>query len=236
MPTLLVTGANQGLGLEFTRQYAADGWDVIACCRRPQQATELSALAADNPGIVIEPLDIRDPAAIAGLARRHAGRPLDLLLNNAGIIGAFPLNENFHRQHFGSVDYALWEEVLQTNTFGPVRLAEAFVEHVANSDRRLIVSLSSTTGSISESDRAALAYTTSKTALNKAMTVIAGQLKERGIIVALICPGYVKTRMNAGGATVEIPESVSGVRRVIDALTLDDTGCFRRYNSETIGW
>ena len=236
MPTLLVTGANQGLGLEFTRQYAADGWDVIACCRRPQQATELSALAADNPGIVIEPLDIRDPAAIAGLARRHAGRPLDLLLNNAGIIGAFPLNENFHRQHFGSVDYALWEEVLQTNTFGPVRLAEAFVEHVANSDRRLIVSLSSTTGSISESDRAALAYTTSKAALNKAMTVIASQLKERGIIVALICPGYVKTRMNAGGATVVIPESVSGVRRVIDALTLDDTGCFRRYNSETIGW
>lgn len=236
MPTLLVTGANQGLGLEFTRQYAAEGWDVIACCRRPEQATELSALAANNPAITIEPLDIRDPAAISGLARRHASRPVDLLLNNAGIIGAFPLNENFHRQHFGSVDYTLWEEVLQTNTFGPVRMAEAFVEHVAASKRRLIISLSSTTGSISESDRAALAYTTSKSALNKAMTVIAGQLRERGIIVALVCPGYVKTRMNAGGATVEIPESVSGVRRVIDALTLEDTGCFRRYNGETIGW
>lgn len=236
MPTLLVTGANQGLGLEFTRQYAADGWAVIACCRSPERADELRALAAANPAIEVEPLDICDPSAITALARRHAGRPVDLLLNNAGIIGAFPLNENFHRQHFGSVDYALWEQVIQTNTFGPVRMAEAFVEHVAASERRLVVSLSSTTGSISESDRAALAYTTSKTALNKAMAVIAGQLKERGIVVALVCPGYVKTRMNAGGATVEIPESVSGVRRVIDALTLEETGCFRRYNGETIGW
>jgi NAD(P)-dependent dehydrogenase (short-subunit alcohol dehydrogenase family) len=236
MPTLLVTGANQGLGLEFTRQYAADGWDVIACCRTPDRADELNALAARQPAITVEQLDISDPAAISALARRHAGRSIDLLLNNAGIIGAFPLNENFHRQHFGSVDYTLWEEVIKTNTFGPVRMAEAFVEHVANSDRRLIVSVSSTTGSITESNRQALAYTTSKTALNKAMTVIAAQLKERGIIVALVCPGYVKTRMNAGGATVEIPESVSGVRRVIDALTLEDTGCFRRYNGETIGW
>jgi len=236
MPRALITGANQGLGLEFVRQYAADGWEVIACCRRPEQAKELAALAGRHSQIAVEPLDLVDPDSIASLARRRAAQPLDLLLNNAGIIGRFPLNENFHRQHFGTVDYELWDEIIRTNTFGPVRMAEAFTEQVAMSDHKKIVSLSSTTGSITESNREALAYTTSKTALNKAMTVVAAKLRERGIIVTLLCPGYVKTRMNAGGATIEISDSVSGMRQLIAGLSLADSGSFRRFNGETIAW
>lgn len=236
MPTTLITGANQGLGLELSRQYAAAGWRVIACCRRPAQAAELKALAETGLPVELQQLDITDTQAVRALATRLDGEPIDLLLNNAGIIGPPPLLENLYRQHFGSIDYVAWEQVLATNLFGPVRMTEAFVEHVAASSLRLVVSLSSTTGSITESRREALAYTSSKAALNKAMTVIAGQLRGRGITVALLCPGYVQTRMNLGGAELSPEDSVTGMRQVIAGLTLEDTGCFRRYNGETIAW
>jgi NAD(P)-dependent dehydrogenase (short-subunit alcohol dehydrogenase family) len=236
MPTTLVTGASQGIGLEFARQYAADGWTVIACCRSPQRAEELQSLAASHQDILVEALDVTDPAAIAALARRHRQRSIDVLINNAGMLGPLPLREHLHRQHFGSLDYELWAEVLRTNTFGPVRMAEAFVEQVAASDQKKIVNLSSNVGSIAEGKRNAFAYTTSKAALNKAMTIVARELEARGIIVILFCPGYVKTRMNVGGATVEIPESVTGMRGLIAGLTLADSGTFRRYNGDRIAW
>lgn len=236
MPRVLVTGANQGLGLELVRQYAADDWNVVACCRKPDDARDLQALAAGNASIEIQRLDLNDHAGIDTLATRLRARPIDVLINNAGIMGALPFADNVHRQHFGSVDYALWDEVLRTNTLGTVKVTEAFVSSVAASTQKKIVSLSSTTGSIGESRRASLAYTTSKTALNKAMTVIAEHLRAQQVIVALICPGYVKTRMNVGGATLEIPESVAGMRELIAGFTLADSGTFRRYNGETIAW
>lgn len=236
MPTTLITGANQGLGLEMVRQYAADGWDVIACCRNPSNAKDLQDLSQADSRVRVEALDLNDPAGIDALAARLQDTPIDLLINNAGIMGALPFRENLHRQHFGTLDYELWDQVLRTNTLGTLKVTEAFVDHVGRSDQRKIVALSSTTGSIAGSDRQAMAYTTSKAALNKAMTLVARQLETRGIIVALVCPGYVKTRMNVGGATVEIAESVAGLRRLIAGLTLDDTGTFRRYNGEVIPW
>ncbi len=234
--TVLVTGANRGIGLEFVRQYAADGWSVIACCRSPDEADDLQTIAAGQPHVTIEELDVTDHGAIVTLAERCRQRPIDVLISNAGMLGALPLADNLHRQHFGSVDYALWEELLRVNTFAPVKLAEAFAEQVAASHQKKIIAISSTVGSIAESKRAAFAYTTSKTALNKAMTLVAEALKERGVIVALFCPGYVKTRMNLGGATVEIADSVSGMRRQIGALTMTDSGTFRRYDGEPIAW
>lgn len=236
METVLVTGASQGIGLELVRQYAGNQWSVIACCRSPERATELRAIATANPQVSVEALDITDHAAIDALARRIGGKAIDVLINNAGLMGALPFRENLHRQHFGSVDYGLWDEVFRTNTLGTVKMTEAFVDAVAASTQKKIVSLSSTTGSITESKREALAYTTSKTALNKAMTVIAEHLRPRGIVIALVCPGYVKTRMNVGGATVEIPDSVSGMRRLIAGFTLADSGTFRRYNGDSIAW
>jgi NAD(P)-dependent dehydrogenase (short-subunit alcohol dehydrogenase family) len=236
VPTVLVTGASQGLGLEIARQYAADGWRVIATCRSPDAARELAALASGAGPAIVERLDVTDAAGVDALARKYAAEPIDLLLNNAGIMGALPFRDNLHRQHFGSIDYELWDQVFRTNTLGTVKVTEAFVGSVARSTLKKIVCLSSTTGSIAESRREALAYTTSKTALNKAMTLIAERLKPQGIIVALVCPGYVMTRMNVGGATLGIPESVAGMRRLIAGLTLEDSGTFRRYNGETVAW
>lgn len=236
MPHVLVTGASQGLGLEFVRQYAAAGWSVTACCRSPSAAKGLHTLAAGGTAITVEALDITSHAQIDALAWKLQSTAIDVLINNAGIMGALPYGENLHRQHFGSIDYGLWEQVLRVNTLGTTRLTEAFVENVARGEQKKIINLSSTTGSISESRREAIAYTTSKTALNKATSLIAEHLRPRGIIVALLCPGYVKTRMNVGGATVEIADSVSAMRKLIGGLTLADSGCFRRYNGETIAW
>jgi NAD(P)-dependent dehydrogenase (short-subunit alcohol dehydrogenase family) len=237
MPTILITGANRGLGLEFTRQYAADGWRVIACCRKPESADELNELAASNDDVVVEQLDVNDFSAIDALAKKYAGQPIDILLNNAGIIGRFPIAEHIERQSFGSMEYDIWEEVIRTNTFAPVKMAEAFLENVAASEQKKIVNISSTVGSITEMAIPGLAYASSKSALNRVMTIIAGQVKERGIIVAMYCPGYVKTRMDAFGyATVDIPDSIAALRPMIADLTIEQTGSYTGHDGRTIGW
>jgi NAD(P)-dependent dehydrogenase (short-subunit alcohol dehydrogenase family) len=237
MNTVLITGANRGLGFEFTKQYANDGWKVIACCRNPEQADELQEIAGENSAVTVERLDVNDFAQIDELGEKYRGQPIDVLLNNAGIIGPFPIDENIKRQHFGSMEYDVWADVLRTNTFAPVRMAEVFLENVAASNQKKIVTISSTVGSITEMAIPALAYASSKSALNRVMTIIAGLLKEREVIVAMYCPGYVKTRMDAYGyATVEIPESIALLRPMIADLTLEDTGSFTGHDGRTIGW
>jgi NAD(P)-dependent dehydrogenase (short-subunit alcohol dehydrogenase family) len=237
MFTVLITGANRGLGLEFARQYAEDGWRVIACCRSPESADELKALAGKHPDIAVEKLDVQDHSQIEELAREYAGQPVDVLLNNAGLIGPLPYDEHIERQHFGSTDYAVWDAVLRTNVYGPLKMAEAFVEHVAASEQKVIANISSEVSSIAGFAIPAIAYASSKSALNRAMTIVAGQLRERGIIVALFCPGYVKTRMDFSNyATVEIPESITALRALIGGLTIEDSGTFRRYDGKPLAW
>jgi NAD(P)-dependent dehydrogenase (short-subunit alcohol dehydrogenase family) len=233
--TVLVTGANRGIGLEFARQYLADGWRVIGTLRDPANAGALEALG--GPGeLIIEQLDVTNHEQIDALAGRYGGQPIDLLLNNAGIIGPIPIPENIERQHFGSMDYALWDQVLWTNTFAPLKLAEALVGNIAMSNQKKIATLSSTIGSLVERDTAAFAYATSKAAVNKAMKLLAAVLKDRGITVGIFCPGYVQTRMDFGTADVTPEDSVRGLRGMIATMTLEDSGTFRRYNGETIAW
>lgn len=236
MPVTLITGANRGIGLELTRQYLADGWDVIATCRDPRSAAELSQLAGHSRQLQIEQLDVTNARDINALATRLAGRPLDVLLHNAGIIGPLPVAEHIGQQQFGSIDYGVWEQVLRTNLLAPVQLSEALLDNVANSTQRKIVAISSTVGSIVERQTPAMAYATSKTALNKAMTLLAAQLRERDIAVLIYCPGYVKTRLDFGTADVEIPASVAGLRQLIAAAKLADSGAFRRFNGDVIAW
>jgi NAD(P)-dependent dehydrogenase (short-subunit alcohol dehydrogenase family) len=234
MATILITGANRGIGLELARQYLAAGWQVIATCRDPASAAELNALACAE--LDVRALDVTDHAAIDALAASLRDTPLDVLVNNAGVIGPVPVAEHIERQHFGHLDYELWAQVLRTNTFGPVKLAEALLPNILAGQHKKIVTVSSTVGSIVERDTPAFAYATSKTAVNKAMRLLAAQLRPQGVIVALLCPGYVKTRLDFGTADVEPGDSVAGMRTLIDGFTLADSGTFRRYNGDVIAW
>ena len=237
MPTVLITGTNRGLGLEFTRQYAADGWQVLACCRKPDEAEALHSLAAARPSDMrIFPLDVTDFSAIDDLADQLRGEPIDLLLNNAGAMGPKPSEQKANGQLFGSINYDIWQDIIRINTFAPVKMAEAFMDHVAAGTQKKIVSISSVLGSIAETSGNFYAYRTSKAALNMAMASLSKDLAARGIIVAVFCPGWVKTDM--GGPQAEImPEvSISGVRRQIAQLTLEASGSFHRYNEDVLSW
>ncbi len=238
MLSLLVTGANRGLGLAFTRHYSANGWKVTATCREPETATELRRLAEKSEGqVTIEKLDVLDHEAIDALAARQRGRSLDVLINNAGIVGPFPYAEHLKRQRFGTLDYDLWGEVIRTNSIAPAKMAEAFLDSLLLGQNSKIVSISSTVGSNAECTIPTYLYGSSKAALNKIMTMLAETLRKHGIIVALLCPGHTKTRMGLEtNASIEVEESVAGMCKIIDRLTMSDTGAFTRYDGEKIAW
>ena len=239
MPTVLVTGASRGLGLEFVRQYAADGWRVLATVRDPAQAQALEALARDAKGETsVHALEVADAASIAALAAALAGTAIDVLVNNAGTMGA----QSFARhgptvQRFGHSDYADWERMFVVNALGPMRMAEAFVEHVAASREKKIVTLTSIVGSIgSNSFGGMYAYRSTKAAANAIMKSMAIDLAPRGIACAPLHPGWAKTDMGGPNASVDPVESVRGMRRVIAGLTPGQSGRFWQYDGAELPW
>ncbi len=226
MPTVLMTGANRGLGLEFARSYATDGWRVHACCRHPEKAKALKAVEGD---LVVHKLDVTDGLRVAGLARELADDAIDVLLNNAGVYGP--------RSGFGETDFDDWLDVLKINTIAPLRMAERFVEHVARSERKLIVSISSGMGSIAMNDAGGhYPYRASKAALNMVVKGLSADLAARGIIAVALSPGWVQTDMGGSSAELTPEESVAGMRAVIDGLTPADSGRFLNYQGEDRPW
>lgn len=238
MTVVLITGASRGLGLEMACQYAADGARVIATCRSPAGSPELAGLQAHYPDAIrVESLDVTDHRAIDALAATLRHQPIDILINNAGVIGPRdPDRTRLHEQKFGTMNYAEWRQVLEINTVSPLKVAEAFVEQVAASALKRMVFVSSTTGSNIEGVYATFAYCSSKAALNKVVTMLAIALKPRGIVCAAVCPGFVRTRLGGDQAVLGVEESITGLRQVIAGLTLERTGSFTRYNGETIAW
>jgi NAD(P)-dependent dehydrogenase (short-subunit alcohol dehydrogenase family) len=243
MPTVLITGAGRGLGLELARQYLADGWQVIACARSPDRCPELHALAgqANKPGgqLEIVALDVTDHAAIDALAEKLRGRPIDVLLNSAGTMGA----GNFATQgaafgKFGSSDFKDWEQTLRINTIAPMKMAEAFVTHVAQSGQKKIVSLTSILGSMARNTIGGLyAYRASKAALNAVMRSMAIDLGRKYQIIAIpIHPGWVRTDMGGPRADIDAVTSASGMRAVIAGLDLAKAGRYWMYNGEELPW
>jgi NAD(P)-dependent dehydrogenase (short-subunit alcohol dehydrogenase family) len=224
--TVLITGTNRGLGLELTRQYAAGGWDVIATARNPESASELREVAGKNRRITVEKLDVLDRQAIKALAVKYAGRPIDVLINNAGVLGTL------EAQALGALDYEEFEEVMAVNVFGALAVAEAFRDHVAASSQKKIVSLTSRSGIISlPGSRGPYFYRASKTALNMVMRVLADDLRQRNVIVALVSPPPTETDMlrqligREGAARQARPDNViAGLIKVIDGLTMADSG------------
>lgn len=231
METVLITGANRGLGLEFARQYAAAGWRVQATCRDPDAASALQKLAESEPRIVIQALDVERRAAIDALAQRLAGEPIDVLINNAGIYG----DTAEHR--FGNLDYTQWERVFRINTIAPVKLAEAFQPHLRRGRRRLIVAITSLMGSIGDNGSGgSILYRSSKAALNAAMKSLAIDLKPAGIGVLILHPGWVRTDMGGTGAPTLPAESIAGMRRLIDAFEPERSGRFLNFRGEELPW
>ena len=235
IPTVLITGANRGLGLEFTRQYVDRGWRVIATARRPDAADDLNALAEKHPGLVIiEQLDVQDFDVIDALSEKYADTPIDILLNNAGI------NGGARNQMFRKLQYEAFDEVLLTNTIAPLKMSEAFYENVLASQQKKIVTVSSSEGSIGGATQPRLYfYRSSKAAVNMLMVNLAMQLKRKGISVGMVNPGPTDTDFMAGlpKSMLRSPtDAVADMIRNIDGLNLETSGTFWQYDGTIIPW
>ncbi|MBD9354947.1 SDR family oxidoreductase [Methylomonas albis] len=231
MQTVLITGANRGLGLEFCRQYAAADYQVIAACRHPNQAEQLAGLAKQYPRIQIETLDVADFSQIDALATKLADRKIDVLLSNAGVYG------DQADRGFGQLDYQTWANVLAVNVMAPLKLAEAFLPNVQCSDKRLIVALSSLMGSTTDNTSGgSILYRSSKAGLNAALKSLSIDLRLTAVGVLILHPGWVRTDMGGPNGLIDVEESVSGMRELIDNFSLADTGRFIKYDGSALPW
>ena len=228
MPTVLIAGANRGLGLEFACQYLGDGWSVIATARDLSKVDELQGLG----GAETYPLDVTDADSIGKLAEVLADRPLDIVICNAGIYGP-------EGQSLNAMDYDAWLRTFATNTLGPFRLAAALRHNLqaatSNGTPKLIL-MTSLMGSISDSSGGAYAYRSSKAALNMTGHGLALELKGDGIAVLLLHPGWVQTDMGGPNAPLKPPESISGLRAVIANASLKQTGSYLDYRGKQLDW
>ena len=219
MPTVLITGANRGIGLEFARQYAADGWDVIATAR--QSSHDLDAL-----GVRVERLELTDIEAVAGFGSRMDG-PLDLLIANAG---------TWQPEQAGSAeDGRAWSDMMITNTIAPYLLAKAVLPNVVNAGGKLMA-LTSGMGSIGESSGGYAPYRSSKAALNMAWHSLAIEVRQSGIVAAVLDPGWVQTRMGGSNAPTPPEQSVREMRALIERLGPQESGGFLMRDGSRHAW
>ena len=249
--TVLVTGSNRGMGLEFVAQFAERGWSVIATSRSPSDDYDLIELAKDNPKIQIEQMDVTKTSEISNLAEKYQNQSIDLLINNAGMSG------DRRNQAWGQIDQNEFTKLISINAFGALKVAEAFSKNIANSEDKKIVSISSVAGSISSMDRPSSLpiLSISKAALNMAMKTVALRLKDEGVTVILINPGAVDTRAlrQAFGLSLEEAEKATnfdykgyptvspqeGVRRMIDVIENADqsqNGLFLNHDGKELPW
>ena len=230
MPSVLVTGSNRGLGLEWCRQYAEAGLRVYATCRHPESAAELHALAAAHPAISVHRLDVTQPESVYALRVELRDAPIDVLVNNAGLY-----LEKYARTE--ALRYDEWQQTFEVNALGPMRVTEALLEAVARSEKRLVVAITSHMGSIAEITAPGdYYYRSSKAALNAAMKGLSLALQERGIGVLLLHPGWVRTRMGGWDAPLTPEESVAGMRTLVEHFDMGRTGRFFRYNDTELPW
>ena len=223
-PTVLVTGANRGLGLEWARQFSAAGARVIGTARRPDAAVELKAL-----GVRVEQLDVTDPESVAGLAARLGDQPIDILINNAGIGDRVVSLEQ--------VDPAAVEEIYRVNCVGPMRVTQALLPSLRKGKRKLIVNKTSGLGSIERNTRGGYyGYRESKAALNMFTRSLAWELAPEGFTCIAIAPGWVRTGLGGPMARLSPAESIEAMMGVLNGLLVDDTGKCFNYTGEELPW
>ena len=234
-PTVLITGSNRGIGLAFAQWYAEQGWNVVATCRSPERADDLNALAAEHANLRVEQLDVTREDHIRALADRHADQPIDLLINNAAVLGPLP------EQSLGGLDYERFEQTMAVNVYAPLRLSEALADNVAAAGGK-IVAITSGVASLTLMSRmrGLYFYRMSKSALNMGWRALRTDLKPRGVAVLLISPGQVDTRLlrESGytGEALTTEESAAGMAEIIAAATLDDPGLPINVDGRVLPW
>lgn len=222
--TVLVTGANRGMGLEYVKQFKAKGFDVIGTARKPARATELNAMDVD-----VVQLDVTDADSVAAMAKRLEGRAIDIIVNNAGYL-------NRTDSSLGTVDFEIMERTLAINTMGPLRVIKALMPNLEKGKGKTVVNISSQLGSITNSTGGLYSYRTSKTALNQINKILSEEYKDKGFVFTVVHPGWVQTDMGGPNATYTIEKSIINVMKVIEGLTTDDNGKFYDLNGKTLPW
>jgi NAD(P)-dependent dehydrogenase (short-subunit alcohol dehydrogenase family) len=229
MTTVLVTGANRGIGLEFVTQYGAEGADVIACCREPAKADALNALVKTARNVRVAALDVSDPKSVAALRKDLGDAPIDILINNAGISGPRGRTE-------GDFPFDAIAQVFAVNSIAPVMVASALRENLKLSKDKKLVTITSQLGSIANHGGGASAYNASKAAVNSFMRGLSISWAKDGISVGIFHPGWVSTDMGGASAPVTPPQSVTGLRARIAELSPQNSGTFRDYAGKEIAW
>jgi len=228
--TVLVTGANRGIGLALTTAYAQRGDTVFACCREPGQAAQLQALAKSH-AVTVLALRVDDAESVAALANQLSDLALDVLVNNAGVAGG-PLE----RQTAVAIDFGAWAKAFAVNTMGPVRVMQALLPQLQRAHAPKVMSITSQLGALSLDLTVAHGYSATKAALNKFMRLAAIDLKPQGIAVGVVHPGWVQTDMGGPGAHITPAASAAGLVKVIDTLTLETTGRFWKWDGSLHEW
>ena len=232
MKTILITGANRGIGLELARQYALDGWRVFACCRHPEKSDALNKLAAQHPELIkVHALNVADHAQIERLGHALAGEAVDVLINNAGI---YPKSDT---GGFGRTDYKEWVTAFNINAMAPLKMVETLIKQIVRGKQKIIVTITSQMGSVADNSSGGnYLYRSSKAAANMVVKSLAVDLKDKGITAVAFNPGWVKTDMGGPNAMITVEQSVTGMRQVISSLGLANSGEFLGYDGQSIPW
>jgi NAD(P)-dependent dehydrogenase (short-subunit alcohol dehydrogenase family) len=231
MPTLLITGANRGIGLALSKHYLSRGWEVHSCCRNPKKASALNDLAQQYKDMLtVHALEVTNEKQIDALKETLHNKPVDILLNNAGVhaLGA---------SQFGKTDKDAWDEAVAVNLVAPMKMMEYFVENVSISDKKIIASMSSKMGSMDDNGSGgAYAYRATKAALNAVMVSAAHDLRHLGITALILHPGWVRTDMGGPHGEISVEESALMLSKILDNCTIENSGTFFDIDGSVIPW
>lgn len=228
METVVITGANRGIGLGLVQVFLAKKTRVIAACRHPNEAQDLQKLAKSS-ALEILSLDVADEASVTNFISSLTGKPIDILINNAGTLGG-------EQQSASSMDYDAWAQAFAINTIAPFRLTVGLLANLKQSPRPRVISVSSMMGSLAGESSGHYAYRSSKAALNKVMKTLAKDLEPDGVLVCPIHPGWVKTDMGGANAAITVAQSAEGIFKLIDTLTAEKSGHFLTWEGEELPW
>ena len=236
MPTVFVTGANRGLGFEHVKQYAEKDWEIIACSRNPEKSKDLLELSKKFPeNIIIERLDVSNFEAVSDLSQKYINKPIDILINNAGTLGPKGVPEAMGYQNIDHMDFEIWRDILEVNLLAPFKVATAFHDQVAMSERKILIMMSSDLGSVQQNNFGGLySYRASKAGLNilsKGMSI-----DWDDITVIALAPGWCKTYLGGEEAEIEPDISVAEQQLMFESIKPDDSGKFLDRFGNEVPW